>query len=262
MRRSRVTGQSKSNDTEFGWYFAGEPMEKRRSRGGRIRLVRYGPEREICAHSRCPSPSPSPEKAPCSCSKRCEAHPHGTRSPSPSNTDTSLHEIIQCCGGCHAIRREREFSPLVEKLICTCNHRCEYHSHESRPITPSSSEHSSSESATKRYGSRHSMRRERRSNDTRPATPNSSDVSDYDPPRRRRSGHRIPQREPEHHPQVDNCQCEVHASPLTTPVMADQRYNSPRVLLRKSPGKLPGFNTCTITGAETDANSDALPPVE
>ncbi|KAJ5513176.1 hypothetical protein N7463_002728 [Penicillium fimorum] len=228
MRRSRVTGRSKPKDTEFGWYFAGEPMEKRHSRSGRIRLVRYGPEREMCVHSRCPSPSAIPENAPCTCSNRCEVHPHGTRSPSPNSTDSSLYETIRCCGGCHAIRRERESSPQVEKVICTCNHRCECHSPETRSVTPSSSEYSSSEKATRRHGSRHSTRRERRSSDTRPITPNSSDFSDYDPPRRRRTGHRTTKRQPEHYLQVGECQCEAHAPPPNTPSRAGKRYKSPR----------------------------------
>ncbi|KAJ5835950.1 hypothetical protein N7447_001976 [Penicillium robsamsonii] len=239
MRRSRVTGRSKPKDTEFGWYFAGEPMEKRHSRSGRIRLVRYGPEREICVHSRCPSPSPIPENAPCTCGNRCKVHPHGTRSPSPSNTDSSLYGAIRCCGGCHAIRRERESSPQVEKLICTCNHRCACHSPETRTVTPSASEYSSSETATRRHVSRHSSRRERRSNDARPTTPNSSDFSDYDPSRRRRTGHRTTKRQPEHHPQVEECQCEAHIPPPNTPAGPSQRYKSPRALIATAPRPSP-----------------------
>jgi hypothetical protein len=53
-----------------------------------------------------------------------------------------------------------------------------------RPVTPSSSESSSSETATKRYSSRHSTRRDRHSHDAHPTTPNSSDFSDYEPLRR------------------------------------------------------------------------------
>ncbi|KAJ6128592.1 hypothetical protein N7471_009809 [Penicillium samsonianum] len=236
MRRSRFTGRSKPNNTEFGWYFAGEPMDKRHSRSGRIRLVRYGPEMETCAHSRCPSPSPIPEKAPCSCSNTCEVHSPGTRSPSPSNTDSSGYESVQkCCGGCHAIRREPGSPPQVVKVTCSCNNQCECHSHETRPITPSSSEYSSSESTTKRHGSRDSTRRERRSNDTRPTTPNSSDLSGYERPRRRRSGHRISKREPEHHLQAEECQCEAHAPPHSTPAMPGQKYNSPRASFATAP---------------------------
>ncbi|KAJ5383523.1 hypothetical protein N7517_001434 [Penicillium concentricum] len=235
MRRSRVTGRPKPKDTQFGWYFAGEPMEKRHSRSGRIRLVRYGPERKICAHSRCPSPSPILENALCTCSNRCEVHPHGTRSPSPGNTDSSPYEAIRCCGRCHIIRRERESSPQVEKIICTCNHRCECHSPETRTVTPSSSEYSSSETATRRHNSRHTTRRERRSNDTRPTTPNSSDFSDYDPPRRRRTGHRTTKREPEHHPQVEVHQFEVHAPSPDTPATPGQRYKSTRASIATAP---------------------------
>jgi hypothetical protein len=240
MKQSRFTGQTKSNDTEFGWYFAGEPMDKRHSRSGRIRLVRYRPEIEICAHSRCPSPSPIPENAPCTCGNRCEVHPHRTRSPSPSNTDSSSgYEASRCCGGCHAIRRESGSSPQAEKAICTCNNRCERHSREPRPITPSSSGYSSSESDKKRYGGRHSTRRERRSTDTRPTTPTSSDFSDYGSPRRRGTGHRTQNREPEYHPQVEKCQCEVHAPPPSTPAMTGQRYNSQRASFATAPRSSP-----------------------
>ncbi|CAG8899316.1 unnamed protein product [Penicillium egyptiacum] len=236
MRRSRFTGRSKPNGAEFDWYFAGEPMDKRHSRSGRIRLVRYGPEIETCAHSRCPSPSPIPERTSCSCGNTCELHSHGTRSPSPSNTDSSGCESVKvCCGGCHAIRRGPGSSPQVEKVMCSCSNRCECHSRETRPITPSSSEYSSSESATQHYGSRHSTRRERYSNDTRPTTPNSSDLSDYEPPSRRRSGHRISKREPEHHPQAETCQCEAHAPPPSTPAISGQRYNSPRASFATTP---------------------------
>ncbi|KAI3144327.1 hypothetical protein CBS147326_1331 [Penicillium roqueforti] len=227
MRRSRFTGRSKPNNTEFGWYFAGEPMDKRLSRSGRIRLVRYGPETEPCAHSRCPSPSPIPEKAYCTCSSTCAIHSHRTRSPSPANTDSSIYEVkIVCCGGCHTIRREVGSPPQVEEIPCSCDNRCERRSHETSPITPSSSDYSSSEPATKQYDNRHSTRRERRSNDTRPTTPNSSDFSDYEPPRRRRSGHRTSKREPEHHPQMEKCQCEAHAPRPNKPAMSAQRFTT------------------------------------
>ncbi|CAG8038343.1 unnamed protein product [Penicillium nalgiovense] len=231
MRRSRFTGRSKPNGSEFSWYFAGEPMDKRHSRSGRIRLVRYGPEMESCAHSRCPSPSPAPEKTPCACNNTCELHSHGTRSQSQSDADSSGSEsVIVCCGGCHTIRRELGPSPQVEKVICFC----ECHSRGTPPITPSSSGYSSSESATKRYGSRHSTRRERRSNDTRPTTPNTSDFSDYELPRRRR-GHRISTREPEHHSQLEKFQREDHTPPPSTTATSGQRYRSPRASLATAP---------------------------
>ncbi|KAJ5939881.1 hypothetical protein N7516_000049 [Penicillium verrucosum] len=238
MAQSRFTGRLKPKKTEYGWYFAGEPMEKRHSRNGRIRLVRYGPEMDPCVHSRCPSPSPIPETASCSCGNRCEVHPNGTRCQSPGNTDfPGYGAASRYCGRCHGIRREPESPPQVEKAICTCNLRCECpcHSHETRPITPNSSDYSSSESATKRYGSRQSTRRERRSNDTRPTTPNSSDFSDYGPPRRRRAGQRTTKREPEHHQRVEICQCEVHAPPPSPPAMPDQRYNSARASFTTAP---------------------------
>ncbi|KAJ5959286.1 uncharacterized protein N7479_006436 [Penicillium vulpinum] len=244
MRRSRISGRSKSNNTGFDWYFAGEPMDKRHSRSSRIRLVRYVPEGETCAHSRCPSPSPSPETAPCSCGNECEVHSHGTRSPSPSKADSSGCEaVMTCCGGCHAIKRESGSSGQ-EKATCSCNNRCERHSRATRPITPSSSEHSSFESATNRYGGRHS-RQERRSNNTHPTTPNSNDFSDYEPPRRRRHGHRFfPTREPEHHLQVEKCQCESHARPASTPAMPSQRYSSPRATFATAPPRSgPMFQT-------------------
>ncbi|KAJ5478742.1 hypothetical protein N7530_004251 [Penicillium desertorum] len=188
MGRSRVSGRSKPGDSQFGWYFAGEPMDKRHSRSERIRLVRYGPEMEPCAHSRCPSPSPIPEKTPCACNNTCELHSHGTRSQSQSDSDSS----------------------------------------------GSDSGYSSSESATKRYGSRDSTRRERRSNDTRPTTPNSSDFSDYELPRRRR-GHRVSTGEPEHHPQLEKFQREAHAPPPSTTATSGQRYHSPRASLATAP---------------------------
>ncbi|KAJ5686273.1 hypothetical protein N7536_008892 [Penicillium majusculum] len=238
MSRSRFTGRFKPDKTDYGWYFAGEPMDKRHSRNGRIRLVRYGPEMDLCVHSRCPSPSPIPETAPCSCGNRCEVHPNGTRCQSPGNTDSSGYEAVtRYCPTCHGIRREPESPPQVEKPTCTCNHRCECpcHLHETRPITPNSSEYSSSESTTKRYGSRQSTRRERRSNDTRPTTPNSSDLSDYGPPRRRRTGQRTTKREPEHHMQVEICQCEAHAPPPGPPAMPGPRYNSARASFTTAP---------------------------
>lgn len=118
MRRSRFTGRSKPNKTEFGWYFAGEPMDKRHSRGGRIRLVRYGPEMETCVHSRCPSPSPISEQPSCPRGNRCEVHPHEARSSSPSNTDSSGYEAARrYCERCHSIRRESRSPPQVEKVI-------------------------------------------------------------------------------------------------------------------------------------------------
>ena len=228
MKRSRFTGRSKSNGTQFGWYFAGEPMDKRHSRSEQIRLVRYGPGMEPCAHSRCPSPSPTSEKTPCACSNTCGLHSHGTRSQSQSDADSFVSEsVIVCCGGCHAIRREP--SPQVEKAICFC----ECHARETLPIISSNSGYSSSESATKRYGSRHSTRRERRSSDTRPTTPN-SDFSDYGLPRRRR-GHRISTGEPEHHPQLEKAQREAHLSPPSTTATSGQRYNSPHASLTTAP---------------------------
>ncbi|KAJ5506309.1 hypothetical protein N7453_005266 [Penicillium expansum] len=249
MRRSRFTGRSKPNKTEFGWYFAGEPMDKRHPRSGRIRLVRYGPEMETCVHSRCPSPSPIPEKPSCPRGNRCEVHPHEARSSSPSNTDSSGYEAARrYCERCHGIRRESGSPPQVEKVTCSCHNRCECHSHETRPVTPSSSEYSSSETATKRYGSRHSARRERHSNETRPTTPNSSDFSDDEPSRRRRSGHRTGKREPEHHPQVE---------PDSSPPSLSQG-----VLLRTPSGALPSFDACTFAGAEINSNSDPPSPVE
>ncbi|KAJ6188734.1 hypothetical protein N7519_003642 [Penicillium mononematosum] len=257
MTRSRFSGRSKSNGSEFGWYFAGEPMDKRHSRSGRIRLVRYGPEMEPCAHSRCPSPSPIPEKTPCACNNTCELHSHGTRSQSQSDPDSSGSEsVVVCCGGCHAIRREPGPSPQVEKVICFC----ECHSRKTTPITPSSSGYSSSGSATKCYGSRHSTRRERRPNDTRPTTPNSSDFSDYELPRRRR-GHRISTREPEHHPQLEKSQREAHAPPPSTTATSGQRYHSPRGSLATAPhapGAVPSFDYCAFAGAETNPNPNAL----
>ncbi|CAI7604947.1 unnamed protein product [Penicillium viridicatum] len=213
MTRSRFTGRFKPNKTEYGWYFAGEPMDKRHSRNGRIRLVRYGPEMDPCVHSRCPSPSPIPETA---CGNRCEVHPNGARCQSPCNIDSPDYETTRrYCGRCHGIRREPESPPQVEKATCTCNNR--------------------SESATKHYGSRQSTRRERRSNDTRPTTPNSSDFSDDEPPRRRRTGQRTTKRGPEHHLRVEVCQCEAHAPPPIPPAMPDQRYNSARASFTTAP---------------------------
>ncbi|KAJ5230049.1 hypothetical protein N7489_010757 [Penicillium chrysogenum] len=231
MGRSMFSGRSKPVDPQFGWYFAGEPMDKRHSRSRGIRLVRYGPEIEPCAHSRCPSPSPITENTPCTCTNTCELRSHGTRSQSQSDSYSSVSEsVIVCCGGCHAIRREPGPSPQVEKVICLC----ECHSRETLPIIPSSSGYSSSESATKRYGSRHSTRHERRSNDTRPTTPNSSDFSDYELPKRRR-GHRISTREPERHLQLEKFHGEGHTPPPSTTATPGQRYHSPRASLVTAP---------------------------
>jgi hypothetical protein len=242
MRRSRLTGRSKPKDTEFGWYFAGEPMNKRHSRSGRIKLVRYGPEVEVCAHSRCPSPSPTPEKSSCTCHDRCGHHLNGTRSPSPNSSNYSGYESVRrCCGGCHTIVYESGPSPHAEKAPCSCNSRCELHSNENRSFSPNSSESSSTESIIKCCGGCQSSTRERRSTETRPTTPNSSDCSDYEPPRRRR-GHRTSKRESENPPRTDKCRCEVH-TPSSTPATASPKYMSARTSFATTPRPVPAINS-------------------
>ncbi|KAJ5467032.1 hypothetical protein N7475_004784 [Penicillium sp. IBT 31633x] len=239
MRRSRLTGQSKSKDTEFGWYFAGEPMNKRHSGSGRIRLVRYRPEMEPCAHSRCPSPTPITEKAPCSCGAHYELHPNGTRSSSPNNSDLFGHGPVRvCCGGCHAIRRERESSPQAENAPCSCNNHCELHLNDTRPFTSSSSQSSRSDSIINCCGNCYAARYGRHPMNTHPTTPNSSDLSDHEPPRRRRSGHRIPKREPDHSLQVEQCHCEVHGPP-GAPTMPSPRFTSARAASMGAPRPIP-----------------------
>ncbi|KAJ5549913.1 hypothetical protein N7461_004611 [Penicillium sp. DV-2018c] len=216
-------------------------MDKKRSRGGKIKLVRYEPEVDVCAHSRCPSPSRAPEKPSCTCHDRCEHHLHGIRSPSPNSSTYSGYEPVRrCCGGCHAIIYESGPSPLAEKAHCSCNSRCELHSNENRSFVPNDSESSSSESIIKCCGGCQSPTRQRRSPETRPTTPNSSDYSDYEPPRRHR-GHRTSKRESEHPPQEGNCGCEAH-TPSGTPVTASPKYMSARMSFAPLPRPVPMIN--------------------
>jgi hypothetical protein len=209
MRRSRLTGRTRANDTEFGWYFAGEPMDKRHSRGGRIRLVRYEPEVPTCIHSRCPSPSPDPEQPLCTCNKRCELHCPERHPHTPSSNASSGAEPVRCRvrGGFHTTKRER--SPQAEKVICTCNNLCEFHTREDRPRSSTDSELSDGERLARCACDFCRAERRERANGMRPGTSSSSDSSDSERVRRHRYN-RTATRESETFPQFDRWHREVY----------------------------------------------------
>jgi hypothetical protein len=203
-------------------------MNKRHSRGGRIRLVRYGPEVQTCIHSRCPSPSHVPEKPGCTCGNRCELHCTERRSQSPSSiTSSSFEPAVRCrsCGGFHATKWGR--SPQAEKTICTCNKRCELHTREDRPRPPTNSESSECERNWRcpcdwcRVA-----RRELRANRMRPSTSSCSDSSDSECARKY-GGHRYAaSREPETSPPVERWHREVYTR-TNTPATSTN-FSSPR----------------------------------
>lgn len=231
MRRSRLTGQTKykAKDTGFDWFFAGEPMDKRSSRSGRIRLVRYVPETETCIHSQCPSPSALRETVICTCGNRRELHSANTRSSSPTPTSRlspDFEPALRCksCGGFHALKRDS--SPQAEKPICSCN-RFEFHTREPRPRSPTNS-------VSMDYGNHRGCscdncraveRRRLRATSTRPTTPSSGDSSDYEQSRSFRRHHRrTPARTPETF-SVTERYCEIHTRPTTS--AASTKFNTP-----------------------------------
>lgn len=217
MRRSRLTGhtRSTSKDTEFGWYFAGEPMDKRRPRSSRVRLVRYIPETETCVHSRYPTPYPNRDTVVCTCGSRCELHSPETRAPSPtSSVNSSFEPALRCksCGGFHILKQEP--SPQVERLVCSCSRR-EIYIKEVRPRSPSKSLSSSSD-----YNSRcgcDSCRgvenRRERPREPRPISPTSSDSSNYGRTAGSR-GRRAPARRPDTAPGAERPR-EAPTPPMT-----------------------------------------------
>ncbi|CAG8420734.1 unnamed protein product [Penicillium salamii] len=214
MRRSRLTGQTKPNDTAFGWYFAGKPMDRKSAGSSRIRLVRCVPETETCIHGQCPSPSPVREKVVCTCSNRSELHSAEKRSPSPNSSASSGFEPgMRCksCGGFHALKREP--SPQVEKLICSCS-RCEIHIREARPRSPTSSTGSGQQN--RKCNCERCRRVENRPthpNETHPLTPSTSDTSVHEQ-NRKSPGRRFQPRKPQPSPLAERY-CPIHSRPTT-----------------------------------------------
>ena len=213
-------------------------MEKRHSRGNQIRLVRYGPEMDTCIHSRCPSPSPISEKLVCTCGNRCKLHCNERRSQSPSSITTSDFEPgVRCrsCGGFHAIKQER--SSQAEKMICTCNNRCELHAREDRARSPTNSVSSGCERNVKcPCRDCRAERREMRANGMRPTTSSSSDSSDYEHIRRHR-GRRTATREPGIFLPAERWHREVHTR-TNTPATST-KFNSPRTSFTTVPRPAP-----------------------